>query len=123
MMSLYTVLYLLFLHWVADFLFQTTEMGTQKSKSNKTLIEHTGTYMVIMFLGVCCIPDVPGATAALFSGVCFVCHTAQDYVTSRMTSKQFAKQKYNGWDGAFTIIGLDQLFHYVQILGTFYLLV
>ena len=122
--SVFVILYLLFSHWVADFLFQTTHMGTYKSKSNKVLLLHTATYTLVMFLvlgvgGHLCNAEFITVRFLWFFPISFVAHTVQDYVTSRLTSMQFAANKYNGIDGAFTIIGIDQFLHYCQIFLTY----
>lgn len=123
MIGLITVLYLLFSHWVADFLFQTTEMGTGKSKSLKILLKHTGIYALTMLLMSSFLLELTVSDILIFGLVTFVFHTVQDWATSRLTSTQFAKNRYNGWDGAFTIIGFDQFLHYLQILITYQTLI
>lgn len=60
-----------------------------------------------------------------FVGITFICHTATDYVTSRIVSKKFAKGHYGSAIpnfGAFTIIGFDQILHYIQLFLTYYIL-
>jgi hypothetical protein len=60
-----------------------------------------------------------------FGVVTLICHTATDYVTSRIVSKKFAKGEYGSSIpnfGAFTIIGIDQVLHYVQLFLTYNLL-
>lgn len=120
--NIIAVLYLLFSHWVADFLFQTTYMGTMKSKSNKVLLQHVSVYTFVM----CCLMTMDltltGLDILIFAGVTFTFHTIQDYCTSRLTSYQFSQSKYNGVTGAFTIIGLDQFLHFCQLFLTYYFL-
>ena len=122
MTTLLGVLYLLFAHWVADFLCQTTYMGTMKSKSNFVLLTHTLTYTTVMFIFSVFLLTLSIENLFIFAAVNFVFHTAQDWVTSRLTGIQFEKKIYNGWTGGFTIIGFDQFLHYCQIFITYYLL-
>jgi len=121
-MTLFIILYLLFIHWVADFLFQTTWMATNKYRDIGALVQHTLTYSIVMTL--CMYPLLNNNIYSLliFEIVTFVVHTAQDYITSKMTHKQFERKIYNGWNGAFTIIGLDQWLHFVQLFVTYSLL-
>ena len=122
MISIPMILYLLFAHWVADFLCQTTEMGTMKSKDHVVLIKHTAVYSTVMSLFMVPLIWIPLINVVTFWIITFVCHTAQDYITSKITSKRFSQQLYNGWTGAFTVIGFDQWLHYIQIFITYYLL-
>jgi hypothetical protein len=102
-------------------------MATNKYNKMEALLKHTGTYTFIMGIGS--LPIFYGmdlvsgpANLTFFMLSCIVFHTIQDFITSKLTHKQFKKQIFNGWNGAFTIIGLDQVFHYIQIFGTFYYL-
>ena len=47
MIPLSVVLSLCFLHWVADFVFQTDWMAQNKSKNNKPLLVHVGVYTAV----------------------------------------------------------------------------
>lgn len=126
--SLIPLLYLLFCHWVADFLFQTTYMATMKSKSNRVLLLHTGTYIVVMFFTLGLAGHVFNLEYMTyrflwFFPITFAFHTVQDYATSRMTSEQFGKSNFNGLTGGFTIVGFDQFLHYSQMFLTYYFLI
>ena len=125
---LFFILYLLLAHWVGDFLFQSTWMATNKYNSWEALLLHTATYTVIMTTFIAPIFFVWDlvtflSNVAIFAWSCFFFHTLQDYFTSKMTHKQFERKVYNGPTGAFTIIGFDQFLHFVQLFGTFYLLI
>lgn len=122
-LTLFTVLYLIGMHWVADFLFQSTKMATNKNDKNTALLAHTLLYSFIMTLSLISFSaDFNVFSLSLFFGITFCCHTIQDRITSRLTKKQFAIGNFNGVTGAFTIIGFDQLLHYIQIFLTFCLL-
>lgn len=110
-----------FFHWVADFLCQTQYMAEFKSKSRPVLTLHVVVYTVVftflMFIGqILELKEV-----IVFLGLIFLSHWFTDYATSRLTSPQFAAKKYNGWDGAFTIVGFDQWMHLTQILTILYI--
>jgi hypothetical protein len=57
--------------------------------------------------------------------ITFVAHTITDYFSSIIVSNKFAKKEYETSipnTGPFTIIGIDQVLHYIQLFGTYYLL-
>ena len=97
-------------------------MGTMKSKNFTALLLHTAVYSGVMFFMMVPVLGLTTGDLAVFTLTCFVFHTIQDFATSKLTSSQFAKGKYNGLDGAFTIIGFDQFLHYCQIFLTYYCL-
>lgn len=117
-MDLGLIFYLLFAHWVADFVFQDEEWALNKSKSFNSLLEHTSTYTGILWLFF--IPVLWGM-AIWFVTVNFIAHTAIDYVTNKIVAKRF-QDKYLGGSipnlGAFTVIGFDQLLHYIILFVT-----
>jgi hypothetical protein len=110
----YQILIILFIHWVADFVLQTKEMGMNKSKSDYWLISHVFVYsMVWFFIGMFFfkIPQV-----ILFVVTTFILHFITDYLTSRWTSKLYKQRKYYGFPAFFSVIGLDQFLHYTQLI-------
>jgi hypothetical protein len=128
--------YIIIVHYVADFVLQTEEMATRKSKDFEMLITLTVVYScswilgaAFLFSGDCdysafgkCVDTVK---AFKFVGITFVMHTLTDYLTSRWTSKLFEnKIYYTGIPnfGAFSVIGLDQVLHYAQLFLTFHYL-
>jgi hypothetical protein len=134
-MSLIVVLSIIFIHWVADFIFQAEEWANNKSNSNSYLFTHVLTYTIIWgFLGSFLFTNPCGSSLigcveidklGVFLGVTFVAHFITDYITSRIVKKRF-EDKYYGSPipnfGAFTIIGFDQVLHYAQLFLTYYLL-
>ena len=131
LISIFTIL---FIHWVADFVLQTHWQATNKSKNNRALTAHVGTYTLTWFVAfglIVVIPHnyfgidtVPGATPAnlkvlLFFPITFVAHWITDYFTSRWTSKLYAKGDYHNF---FVVIGFDQLLHYAQLFLTIHFL-
>jgi hypothetical protein len=122
----YVILLILFIHWVADFLFQSEEMAKNKSKSNKWLAIHVLVYSLVwliigtvvsFFTSEFCVCDV-----AKFYAITFVCHFITDYGTSRWTSKLYEDSKFYGFPSFFSVIGLDQWLHYAQLIITYDLL-
>ncbi len=133
-MTLVVILTIIFIHWVADFIFQAEEWAVNKSKSNVALYNHVLTYSTIWLLPSCFLLGItkPNETtewyvysSILFFLITFCCHFITDYITSRIVSRKFADKEYGSPipnTGAFTVIGFDQLLHYIQLFGTFYLL-
>jgi hypothetical protein len=119
-MSLTTIFYLLIVHWIADFVFQTHWQATNKSKNNYALIAHVGTYTITWYIAICSwliYYDIePVGLMLLFLPITFVAHFCTDYITSRITSYYYKKGDYHNF---FVVIGFDQLMHYAQIFITF----
>lgn len=129
---------LIVIHYIADFMAQTEEMATGKSKSLKLLCYHTYVYTAIfayvfilyllfhLGMGHHKLYEINLTPKILwFFPITFVFHTAIDYVSSRITARKFEKKEYyTGIPnmGAFSIIGLDQLFHYGTLFLTYHLL-
>src|SRR5689334_2292424 len=112
--NIWVTLGLLFFHWVADFVFQTDWMATNKSKEWKPLLIHTSTYASIM--AVCAVIILPAKTCFMaipFGIVTFILHTGQDYITSRLNARLWESGKRYE---CFVSIGLDQLIHFVQLI-------
>ena len=125
---------IVFVQWIADFVFQAEEWANNKSKSNLALFNHVITYSTIWLLPICFMLgyEKPHETTEwyvystlLFFILTFCCHFITDYITSRIVSKRF-EAKYYGSPipnmGAFNVIGFDQVLHYAQLFGTYYLL-
>ena len=117
-------------------MFQTEDMALGKSKSIKPLLKHVLVYTFIFYVCFelwCAYQNLFGhitlkdmgwtSKILLFFPITFICHFMIDYVTSRITSVKFAKKEYyTGIPnlGAFSIIGLDQVFHYGTLFLTYY---
>lgn len=115
-MNTITILALLFIHFIADFLCQTDYMALNKSKNSTVLLLHTGTYTVVM--GLCIVWWVPvewlsSWRLVLFLLATFSTHTIQDYTTSRITANLWKKEKRYWF---FAVIGLDQWLHSLQLI-------
>lgn len=134
--GLLTAFYIILIHYIADFVLQTEDMATRKSKEFGQLLMHTMVYSSTWIIGAAilyckdCDASLVGKCVETglvfkFVGITFVAHTITDYLTSRWTSKLFAsKTYYTGIPnfGAFSAIGLDQVLHYAQLFLTYYFL-
>lgn len=119
------VIWILFIHWIADFVFQSDKMAKNKSKNIYWLLNHTVTYSVIfMFMITFVWVGSPSAIDAvvksiLFAAITFGCHSIVDYITSRINSSLWAKNNIHMF---FVSIGFDQFIHFVQLILTYYLI-
>lgn len=98
------IIYLLFLHWMADFVCQPDVIAQNKSKDNLALAFHCAIYSSIFILGT---------FNFVFAMLLGLLHFPVDYVTSRINSKLYAEGKIHNF---FVSIGFDQWIHFVTIL-------
>ena len=115
------VLFILVVHWFADFVLQTHHMSMRKSSSNYYLTMHVTVYtFATIFLWALVLPLLQ--IHLTFNGIwlsfvaIFVMHWITDYFTSRWTSRLYKEEKYHDF---FVVIGFDQVLHYTQLLLTF----
>lgn len=106
-MSPVNIIFILAVHWIADFVLQTDRMAKGKSTSNRVLAEHvtvyTGTFLAMtLFLW-------PSLAVVLWCVGNGLAHFCVDYVTSRVTSRLYKEGRIHDF---FVIIGLDQAIHY-----------
>src|ERR1700743_3692883 len=98
MISIYIVIVILVIHWIGDFILQTDWQAKNKSKSWSALLSHTLTYSSFWLLPICVMAP-KGTTIELirfslmFAGITWICHTATDYITSRINSKLWTQGK------------------------------
>jgi hypothetical protein len=106
--SLAAVLVLIWIHFIADFIFQTDKMALNKSSNTKWLSIHVLVYSLFFaFFGW------------KFTAVTYIAHWLTDFVSSRVTSYLWKKEKRHWF---FVVIGLDQALHMTAlILAYFYL--
>lgn len=108
-MNIYFIIYILFLHFVGDFVCQTNEQAKNKSKDNWALTEHVVNYYIVFILGLL-FSNNP------FLGVFLIINTVShfiiDYFTSRLNTKLLvAARKNDNYHNFFVSIGFDQFLH------------
>jgi hypothetical protein len=123
-MNLIEIFSIIMIHWIADFVFQDEKWALGKSENTFDLTAHTVTYSMLWYLPMCIMLNsflIP----LIFVLITFITHTITDYFTSRIVSKKFKNGQYGSAIpnfGAFTIIGIDQVLHYIQLFTTYWLL-
>jgi hypothetical protein len=128
MLTLTEIFAIIITHWIADFVFQDEKWANGKSKNWSDLLFHTITYSIIIWaLGMNLFLPNPKIAVLSFqlASITFIFHTITDYFTSRIVSRKFENKHYGSAIpnfGAFTIIGIDQVLHYIQLFTTYYLL-
>lgn len=102
-MGLVTIYMLVWMHLVADFIFQTDKMAINKSKSNLWLGFHVLVYSIpFLFFGL------------KFAALTYAGHFITDYISSRITSKLWHKGERHWF---FVVIGIDQAVHMTCLIG------
>lgn len=127
MISLSVILGIIIIHWFADFVCQTDWQAQNKSSDWEALLGHTAVYSLVwLFISVIywAVSDHTSCNSncgmvLLFAPITFIAHTATDYYTSRANKLLWDQKKVHDF---FTSIGFDQVLHYVQLFGTYYIL-
>jgi hypothetical protein len=100
-MMVYIVIWL---HFIADFIFQSRKMAENKSRSLLYLTYHCIEYTLFL------LPL--GLKYATINGVC---HFITDFITSKLTTKYYLAKNNKMF---FIIIGLDQAIHMTILIFT-----
>lgn len=111
-MIIYIIIAILIAHWFADFVFQRDIDAVNKSKSIKHL-----SYHVLMYSGVMTVMLLPIIISNPLFLLNFPAHFIIDYITSKINSKLWEEGKRHEF---FTMIGFDQLLHYICLSLTLY---
>ena len=100
-------------HWIADFICQTNWMAQNKSKSYKALSLHILSYTTALALVMFLLTQ--NSNSFLYALINGAIHFVVDAITSRITSKLYAK---GGVHNFFVVIGLDQAIHMATLVAT-----
>lgn len=108
-------------HFIGDFVLQSNNMATRKSKEFVYLLSHVSIYSMTMLMIVGPILvyyfNVDSRNLSLFFYVTFFAHLVTDFFTSKVNSMLWEEQKYSRF---FISLGLDQCFHYIGLILTIY---
>lgn len=109
------IIFILGLHFLADFVFQTDWMAINKSKNWTALVCHIVIYFCILGCGTIFYwPKNIGGAVAFVVANC-IAHFFTDAITSRITSYLWHKEKRHLF---FVVIGADQYIHSVCLILT-----
>jgi hypothetical protein len=118
-MTFQTIMTVIAMHWVADFVLQSDWQAKNKSKNNLALLLHVTTYTVCIFVcGIFLLTQLTPENIkiwelwALANGIV---HFGVDYVTSRINTYLWSKGRVHDF---FVMVGFDQVIHYVCLFGS-----
>lgn len=112
----FILMYILLIHFLADFALQTYQQAVNKSTDVVQLAYHCLVYSFIWGLAIMTFPIKDFNVWLLFVVYTFGTHYITDYWTSRLGKPYWdAKDLHNG----FVIVGMDQIIHYVTIYISF----
>jgi len=107
------ILYVLFAHFIADFVLQSHDMAVNKSKDFWWLLAHVSVYTTVM--GVFSTLLFSNFIAWwLFTVVTGILHLSVDFVTSRINARLWEKGQVHNF---FVGVGADQFIHYACLFG------
>jgi hypothetical protein len=104
MISIHDILLIIWLHFIADFLLQSTYISMNKYKDWKVLVYHCFVYSLPFY--------IIGWKFALLAGLL---HFPIDFITSRSTHKLYDMKEYHWF---FVVIGFDQVIHMTILIFT-----
>jgi putative Mn2+ efflux pump MntP len=112
------MLFIIVIHFLADFALQTNEQANKKSTDLNYLAYHCLTYTLIWLLVGISLGFSLGQVW-FFCVITFLAHFITDYATSRIGKPFWDKQDYHN---GFVVIGIDQVLHYFQLFYTYELI-
>jgi hypothetical protein len=118
-MEISVFIFILLIHFLADFGLQTHQQATLKNSDNKYLAYHVGVYSLIWLLALISY-GISFKEAAEFAVFTFIFHFITDFVTSRIGNPFWEKNDYHN---GFVVVGFDQVLHYIQLIYCWKLLI
>lgn len=112
------VLFILIIHFLADFGLQTHEQAINKYKGGLELIYHVTVYSTIWFFASYFILN-SWIYSFCFATITMLSHALTDFITSNISKEFFDKKDFHN---GFVVVGFDQMLHYIQLLLTFMIL-
>lgn len=107
------IYYVLFCHWVADFICQSRKMGERKSKEFHMLMYHVMVYNLVLDIMLFFV--FPFQIAVTIGALNSGSHLIIDFVTSKITTHFHKENKMHAF---FSTIGFDQYLHTCILIWT-----
>ena len=99
------ILLIVWIHFLSDFILQSSYIALNKSKSNLVLLYHVILYSIpFLYFGI------------KYSLINLILHYIIDWCTSRITSKLWSLEDKHWF---FVVIGLDQALHFTCLILTY----
>lgn len=107
-------------HFLGDFVFQSSKMATGKSKSLKWLSIHVGVYALVSLISFSVLTFYFGNVLIGFYWwtINVGLHFIVDFFTSKITSRFWEQKNMRFF---FVMIGFDQLLHAICLISTFFI--
>jgi hypothetical protein len=118
MISISIIIFILIIHFLADFCLQTNDQALLKSKDLKHLQRHVLNYSLVWFLASYCLLG-SWLLALSFACATYSAHILTDYITSRIGKPFWESKDYHT---GFVVVGADQVAHYLQLIYTYKIL-
>lgn len=116
----YLIVYVLFLHFLADFVFQTNWMAAGKYKSWRILSVHVCEYLIVLWIGLAPF-KWKYAYCFLNSGIHFFVDAISSRLTHRFYEQMRNPDKREVAQKCFWItIGFDQFIHVAILISTLF---
>lgn len=106
--------WILFSHYLADFVLYPSKWGANKHKEWGALNKHVALYMLLMFMFLFPLYGFKTILYVLFNGFL---HWIIDSLTSRASNFFYKKQEIKLF---WCVIGFDQFLHVALLFNTFY---
>lgn len=122
-MSLLQFTFLVIVHYIADFIFQTREMGTKKSSSIKWLSLHVLVYITVFVTFTLIFVDSNISFSEQYLKwfiVNGILHWITDFFSSKLSSYFYKNKKEKLF---WSTIGFDQLIHILTLTWTLKIIV
>lgn len=116
---MWTFLFILAVHYAADFLAQPQWCRDNKAINRNALYMHVAIYMAILWAATAWWFESI-AFAGLYTAVNGFLHCLTDAITSRITKRLFAARRIRS---GFDVIGFDQYLHQLALGGTLIVLI
>jgi len=114
-MTYNTIMSIIALHWIADFVLQSDWQAKNKSTNNLALSLHVAIYTTcLLCYAAFFISGRVGIGWAVANGAI---HFVVDFITSRINTYLWNKGRVHDF---FVSVGLDQLIHYACLFGTLF---